>query len=389
MSELYEELLEIANRLERWTQAGEAPDVKEPLKRLKEAATTIGKAWSGSWLGYHARVYFHNLQPTPPGAHFSQEWGLTGFWETKAGWREFDGDELEKAIYELASNPDLNRAKEVADNAAKAFEDEKPEILSLLSIALAEREDAFLTQLRSAIEKTEVPSKADIIRGWRPSGTFMSRDTLAMTQGLHIPPHISVLSLVIALKQPPNACVRLAQFARRAGSHLARRQRRSRRADEIGTDVFIGHGKSPIWRELKDFIQDRLHLPWDEFNRVPVAGVPNIARLSEMLDAAAIALLVMTGDDEQSDGKLHARMNVVHEAGLFQGRLSFTRAIVLLEEGCEEFSNIHGLGQIRFPKGNMKAAFDEVRLYSGDIIPISLTDDGIYDRIWAWLECRG
>ncbi len=54
-------------------------------------------------------------------------------------------------------------------------------------------------------------------------------------------------------------------------------------------------------------------------------------------------------------------MNVVHEAGLFQGRLGFSRAIILLEEGCEEFSNIHGLGQIRFPKGNIKAVFEDVR----------------------------
>jgi predicted nucleotide-binding protein len=50
------------------------------------------------------------------------------------------------------------------------------------------------------------------------------------------------------------------------------------------------------------------------------------------------------------DGKLHARLNVIHEAGLFQGRLGFNKAIILLEEGCEEFSNIHGLGHIPFPK---------------------------------------
>ncbi len=80
-----------------------------------------------------------------------------------------------------------------------------------------------------------------------------------------------------------------------------------------------------------------------------------------MLDAAVVAFLIMTGEDEQADGKLHARMNVVHEAGLFQGRLGFTRAILLLEEGCEGFSNIEGLGQIRFPEGNIKAVFDEVR----------------------------
>jgi predicted nucleotide-binding protein len=87
----------------------------------------------------------------------------------------------------------------------------------------------------------------------------------------------------------------------------------------------------------------------------------SIARLSEMLDAAAIALLVMTAEDELADGEVQARMNVVHEAGLFQGRLGFTKAIVLLEEGCREFSNIQGLGQIRFPKGNIGAAFEEVR----------------------------
>ncbi len=54
-------------------------------------------------------------------------------------------------------------------------------------------------------------------------------------------------------------------------------------------------------------------------------------------------------------------MNVVHEAGLFQGRLGFTKAIVLLEEGCKEFTNIQGLGQIRFPRGRISSAFEEVR----------------------------
>ena len=78
-----------------------------------------------------------------------------------------------------------------------------------------------------------------------------------------------------------------------------------------------------------------------------------------------IAFLIMTGDDEQTDGSVHARMNVVQEAGMFQGRLGFTRAIILLEDGCQEFSNIHGLGQIRFPRGNIRAAFEEIRQVLG------------------------
>jgi hypothetical protein len=49
------------------------------------------------------------------------------------------------------------------------------------------------------------------------------------------------------------------------------------------------------------------------------------------------------------------------EAGLFQGRLGFKKAILLLEETCDKFSNAHGLDYIPFPPGNIKAAFEQVR----------------------------
>ena len=44
-----------------------------------------------------------------------------------------------------------------------------------------------------------------------------------------------------------------------------------------------------------------------------------------------------------------------------QVRLGFKRAIILLEEDCAEFSNITGLSQIRFPKGNLMAKSEEIR----------------------------
>jgi predicted nucleotide-binding protein len=125
--------------------------------------------------------------------------------------------------------------------------------------------------------------------------------------------------------------------------------------------VFIGHGRSHLWRELKDFISDRLQLRWEEFNRTPVAGFSTSERLETMLSQSTFAFLIMTAEEERSDAKLHARDNVIHEVGLFQGRLGFKRAIVLLEEGCAEFSNIVGLTQIRFPAGDISARFEEVR----------------------------
>jgi hypothetical protein len=106
----------------------------------------------------------------------------------------------------------------------------------------------------------------------------------------------------------------------------------------LGTNAVIGHGRSPAWRELKDFIKDRLSLAVNEFNSISPAGIPTVERLTSMSDGARFAFLIMTAEDEQADGKIRGRENVVHEVGLFQGRLGFNCAIVLLEDGCEPFS---------------------------------------------------
>jgi predicted nucleotide-binding protein len=82
--------------------------------------------------------------------------------------------------------------------------------------------------------------------------------------------------------------------------------------------------------------------------------------LEDMLSNSSFAVLVLTGEDETADGELRARQNVVHETGLFQGKLGFRKAIVLFEHGAEEFSNIHGIEQIRFSKGNIRETFGDV-----------------------------
>jgi predicted nucleotide-binding protein len=82
--------------------------------------------------------------------------------------------------------------------------------------------------------------------------------------------------------------------------------------------------------------------------------------VAEMLEISSFAILVMTGEDQQSDGSMRARQNVIHEIGLFQGKLGFSKAIVLKEDGTEEFSNINGVHQIRYSRGNIKETFGDV-----------------------------
>ena len=361
----HEELFALAEKLKKAAAAADGDDVANSISALEEAAQKIGRSFSGSWQGYHSRVYYAGFSPPPPGAHFSQEWGLMDTYASSHGshgdWREYDTEEVKAHIRKLAGEPDLTNAHKAADAASETFECAKSEIISILQNEFEGRDDGFLENLKKELEKLNPLSTLDVVQHLSPKGQIMTRDTIVLGQGTQVPPHMSFIAEVKSIRHAFAICHSAGDIATKAASHLERKARRSKAAERVGTNVFIGHGQSRVWRDLKDFLQDRLKMPWDEFNRVPVAGVTNIARLSEMLDAAAIAFLVMTAEDEMADGALQARMNVIHEAGLFQGRLGFSRAVVMLEDGCEQFSNIEGLGQIRFPRGNISAAFEEVR----------------------------
>lgn len=363
--EPYEELFSLATQLRGQWENADKEYIEEALNSLEKASQEVGRSFSGSWQGYHSRVYYQDFGTPPAGAHFNQEWGLMDTYMSSFGsrgsWREYTKEQVKNYILDLAGSPDLKPAAEAAGRANEVFESCKAEILSVLQNELAESEDGFLKNLKEDIEKLETASTYDVADHLSPKGQIITRDTVVLGQGTQVPPHIDFIAQIRAIQHAFGICKAATEVATKAASHLERTNRRKKTAERIGTNVFIGHGRSHAWRDLKDFLQDRLRLPWDEFNRVPVAGVTNIARLSEMLDAAAIAFLVMTAEDEMSDGAIQARMNVVHEAGLFQGRLGFSRAIVMLEDGCEDFSNIDGLGQIRFPKGNISAAFEEIR----------------------------
>ena len=130
--------------------------------------------------------------------------------------------------------------------------------------------------------------------------------------------------------------------------------------DNESPTIFIGHGHSPAWKDLKDHLQDKHGFPVEAYETGARAGHTIRDILQEMMDVSSFALLVLTGDDKHADGTFHARQNVIHEAGLFQGKLGFSRAIVLLEQDVEEISNIAGIHQIRFSKGNIKETFGDV-----------------------------
>ena len=111
--ESFEELFEISKKLNDAHVSGDAQEISQPLDALKKSAEEINRSFCGSWLGYHSRVYYDGLVPAPPGAHFSQEWGLKDMGMTSLGsrgnWREYDYDEVKSVIYADAKNPIFNQ----------------------------------------------------------------------------------------------------------------------------------------------------------------------------------------------------------------------------------------------------------------------------------------
>jgi CheY-like chemotaxis protein len=142
-------------------------------------------------------------------------------------------------------------------------------------------------------------------------------------------------------------------------SFIRRHLSRSRRP--LGDRVFIGHGHTPVWQELSDFVKS-LGFPVDEFDAVSNVGHLVRDRVAEMVDAAGVALLVHTGED-QHGASLAPRLNVVHETGYCQGRLGFDRTAILLEEGCELFSNAQGDSRIHFAPGKLHETFPKVEAF--------------------------
>ncbi len=137
-------------------------------------------------------------------------------------------------------------------------------------------------------------------------------------------------------------------------------QSRAAEAESPQKRVFIGHGHDAQWRVVKDCLAS-WGLRATYFESVSAVGKFTSEVLTEQALGADFAVIVVTGDDEGSGGQRRGRQNVVHEIGLMQGRLGWTKVAVLLEEGVEPFSNIAGLQYIPFSKGRVHQALHELQ----------------------------
>lgn len=359
------ELLEIAEKIETLAADAEKKGLRKLASDVAEATKLITLSHCGSWIGYHSCVYYEGFKPPPMGAFFNPDKGLeinpfTSERFSKGDWKEYSEQEIDEALNKKGARV-LTEEKRFIEDQERTFRRLKSDVIISLASYLNSTEDGYIRDAYRKIDNFDSGHSTKISMALMPDGQQTTRDIRAANGGLRTPRHIQIFAeagwILKALRDFESA----AKVVRSTANYITKINAQGLvKVKSSGKKIFIGHGRALEWLKLQSYIEKELNLQCEEFNSVATAGMTTQERLSAMLDNAAMAFLVMTGEDEGSEGEIRARMNVVHEIGLFQGRLGLRKGIIILEETCSEFSNIVGLTQIRYPKGHIEYIFSQV-----------------------------
>ncbi len=130
---------------------------------------------------------------------------------------------------------------------------------------------------------------------------------------------------------------------------------------KIDRTVFVSHGRGHLYLTVVQFLDKQLGLVPLAFGDEPIGGFHNVSLLNDYLDRSRFAVIVATGDDAAVDGSRLLRPNVIHEIGLFQGRLGFEKVAIMRQDHAGPFSNLDGYQELRFKGDDIEGKFEDLR----------------------------
>ena len=269
MKEIYEIIDSFKNCLEQY----ENSSIENNIKKITSVTNNFNKSWSTSWIGYQASVYYRNFEIPLPGDYFSTEWGFQEAFSnpTTENWVEYSFDTVVNEIKRRAglSNEEIREFDDAAKKIRVIYNDTKKEFIDLVEINFYKTKEPYLEKILNDTTNIKIFTQDDILKSRMPK-QFMTRDNIASSQGPRYPPHISYESYFLSLLAIKQALQKALDQANKYFIYFNDKKLNSYDKAEMSNKVFIGHGRSVIWKELKDFLEDRLNLEWEEFNREPV-----------------------------------------------------------------------------------------------------------------------
>ena len=131
--------------------------------------------------------------------------------------------------------------------------------------------------------------------------------------------------------------------------------------EEYYINVFISHGRSPLWKEVESFIKTDLGHETIMIKDQPHREALDIYRLDEETDDCDFALVIVTADDEPAEAKSEARQNIIHEIGFLQGKFGPDNVLVLKQAGLDDYTRATGIEYAEFKNEDIQTLFDRIQ----------------------------
>jgi len=195
--------------------------------KLRSACGKVEQAWSGSFAGWHGRMYFRNFETPSLYDKFSGEWG--GINGIPDGWEEKQAEEVREKIEKLVGNEffleEFERRIELLRKESETLRDE----LSIIFLELSLMEDKKEKELFDQIEiySFEKGRKADFIKNGLP-GAIMTRDLEAMRQGMLIPSWLYYKGVAIEAEYLSESINRFLVLANKALRQIEIKQKKNK-----------------------------------------------------------------------------------------------------------------------------------------------------------------
>jgi len=203
----------LENEIEEFSKNIESDlkDYESDLQNIIEIIDKIRESWSGSWIGYHADLYYEDFERPTINVRFDSEWGLTRI--EQPGWKEKKYEDVVDFINRKYSGLSLDDIKKCLLIIEK--ETLHTKICSDLSFIRGFKNFGKEIEILDEIEKIvwKFPP-ADIVKAIRPRN-YVTRDNLAMHQGLQVAPHIQCEAQVLSIFSGIKSLEKFIKLARR------------------------------------------------------------------------------------------------------------------------------------------------------------------------------
>jgi len=198
---------------------------------LLKACRIVQRSWSGSFAGWHGRMYFRDFKQPSIHEHFSGEWG--GIHGIPSGWEERQTEQVTAKIEELVGE---GFSAEQFEDTLRHLRKDAVALRDDLAIRLDSRDFANCSarqkELAERVEKYSFgKTMVDFVNAGLP-GTLMSRDSEAIRQGTCVPVWLYYEGVALEGQTLCDATNEFLDLTERLGAIMETMSTRGRTADD-------------------------------------------------------------------------------------------------------------------------------------------------------------